>query len=562
MSARFREILPLFVLLAVFGSIGNLRAAEPKPVAAPAAAVPAVAAPAADEADDAAPKSHEEDVIAFGQDAELQAGHTASSVVAIFGSARSAGEVKDAVVAVFGDTHVSGPVHDAAVAVFGSNHIDAPVKGDAVAVFGNLELGPHAEIGGDAVAVGGALQRAPGAIVHGQTQSVLPGAAHFLDGLRPWFRHCLLYARPLAFAPGLGWAWGMAFGFLALYALLALLAGSAVERCALTLETRPGQTLLASLLAVLLVPVLIILLCITVIGLAVVPFLGLGLMAATLFGKAVVLAVLGRLLLREAGRGHPQRTALAVIVGGLIVMVLYCIPVIGFIVFKLLGVIGFGAVFYTLYTSTRSRGSAAEAQRRGAPAAGASVPPAGATAAAAAAMPPGVSSMAAAEATADAAGSAAGENAGTGTGTGTGAAAAASTAPAAPAVPLTSLPRAGFWIRMGALFIDLIIVSVAVSLVHHSGDLILVGLMAYGAVLWKLRGTTIGGILCRLKVARADGRPIDWTTSIVRALSCLLSMVLLGLGFIWIAVDPERQAWHDKIAGTIVVRTPTSQPLV
>ena len=29
---------------------------------------------------------------------------------------------------------------------------------------------------------------------------------------------------PLAFAPGLGWAWGMAFGFLALYALLALLA--------------------------------------------------------------------------------------------------------------------------------------------------------------------------------------------------------------------------------------------------------------------------------------------------------------------------------------------------
>jgi uncharacterized RDD family membrane protein YckC len=104
---------------------------------------------------------------------------------------------------------------------------------------------------------------------------------------------------------------------------------------------------------------------------------------------------------------------------------------------------------------------------------------------------------------------------------------------------------------------------VVVNIVHHSGgDLILVALMAYGAILWKLRGTTIGGILCRLKVARADGRPIDWSTSIVRALSCLLSMVMLGLGFIWIAIDPERQAWHDKIAGTIVVRTPTSQPLV
>jgi uncharacterized RDD family membrane protein YckC len=141
--------------------------------------------------------------------------------------------------------------------------------------------------------------------------------------------------------------------------------------------------------------------------------------------------------------------------------------------------------------------------------------------------------------------------------------AAPATAPAtAPAVPLTSLPRAGFWIRMGALFVDFILVAVAVSILRHDGDLILLGLMAYGAILWKLRGTTIGGILCHLQVARADGRPIDWSTSVVRALSCLLSMVVLGLGFIWIAIDPDRQAWHDKIAGTIVVRTPTSKPLV
>ena len=115
---------------------------------------------------------------------------------------------------------------------------------------------------------------------------------------------------------------------------------------------------------------------------------------------------------------------------------------------------------------------------------------------------------------------------------------------------------------MGALFIDFIIVAVVVSILHHDGDLILVGLMAYGAVLWKLRGTTIGGSLCRLQVVRADGRPLEWASSVVRALSCLLSMVVLGLGFIWIALDPERQAWHDKIAGTIVVRTPTSKPLV
>jgi uncharacterized RDD family membrane protein YckC len=33
-----------------------------------------------------------------------------------------------------------------------------------------------------------------------------------------------------------------------------------------------------------------------------------------------------------------------------------------------------------------------------------------------------------------------------------------------------------------------------------------------------------------------------------------LSLVVAGLGFIWIAFDGAKQAWHDKIAGTVVVR--------
>jgi uncharacterized RDD family membrane protein YckC len=28
----------------------------------------------------------------------------------------------------------------------------------------------------------------------------------------------------------------------------------------------------------------------------------------------------------------------------------------------------------------------------------------------------------------------------------------------------------------------------------------------------------------------------------------------LGLGLIWVAFDPKKQGWHDKLAGTIVVR--------
>ena len=87
-------------------------------------------------------------------------------------------------------------------------------------------------------------------------------------------------------------------------------------------------------------------------------------------------------------------------------------------------------------------------------------------------------------------------------------------------------------------------------------------LASYGAVMWKLKGTTIGGIVCGLRVVRLDGRAIDWPTAIVRALGSFLSAAIAGLGFIWVVFDPDRQSWHDKIAGTVVVHAPRGTPLV
>jgi uncharacterized RDD family membrane protein YckC len=142
---------------------------------------------------------------------------------------------------------------------------------------------------------------------------------------------------------------------------------------------------------------------------------------------------------------------------------------------------------------------------------------------------------------------------------------------AAPAAAAFTLPRAGFWIRTLALVIDVIVVAMVVgftqkllprALVRDLGPGLLPVLATYGAILWKLRSTTIGGIVCGLKVVRLDDRPLDWATAIVRALACFLSLVAAGLGFIWVAFDDEKQSWHDKIAGTTVVRTPKGLPLV
>ena len=87
-------------------------------------------------------------------------------------------------------------------------------------------------------------------------------------------------------------------------------------------------------------------------------------------------------------------------------------------------------------------------------------------------------------------------------------------------------------------------------------------LATYGAILWKLKGATVGDIIFGLKVVRVDGRQMDWVSAAVRALACFFSLIVIGLGFFWIAFDREKQGWHDKIAGTVVVRMPKGISLV
>jgi uncharacterized RDD family membrane protein YckC len=382
----------------------------------------------------------------------------------------------------------------------------------------------------------------------------------------------LLYGRPLALAHGLGWAWGLAFTFLALYAVLALLFREGLTRCVQTFETQPGRAVLAALIAMLLTPVLVVLLCVTVIGIPAVPFVVFGLFCAGLFGKAVMLAWLGRRLTGNRGDGPTSHPAVAVLIGGALVLALYLVPVLGFLVYKLLGLLGLGAVVYTVILAARAHQAAKEGPRRPAaahtpqaasainatPMSGATstgaYPPTGeasVSSAAAAAHSPGPAAAAEApQAQAQAAQAQAAQ------------AQAAQAQTQAPPPITAALPRAGFWIRMAALLLDALMIGFLMGVLHHVYHLELLVLAAYGAVMWKLRGSTIGGIVFDLRVVRLDGREIDWETAIVRALGCFLSLAVAGLGFFWIAFDDNKQAWHDKIAGTVVVRVAKGAPLV
>jgi hypothetical protein len=63
------------------------------------------------------------------------------------------------------------------------------------------------------------------------------------------------------------------------------------------------------------------------------------------------------------------------------------------------------------------------------------------------------------------------------------------------------------------------------------------------------------GVVLKLKVVRLDGQPITFPVALVRGLAAAFSVVVMFLGFLWIAWDKEKQGWHDKLAGTVVIST-------
>src|SRR3981081_948520 len=125
--------------------------------------------------------------------------------------------------------------------------------------------------------------------------------------------------------------------------------------------------------------------------------------------------------------------------------------------------------------------------------------------------------------------------------------------------------KAGFWIRTFAYIIDGIgigIVSGIISSITSSGATasnglnLLIGL-AYFAYFWSAQGggQTLGMRVFTLDVIRTDGSPLTLTQALIRYVGLFISFVCFAIGVIWVAFDAEKQGWHDKIAGTYVIRT-------
>jgi len=77
----------------------------------------------------------------------------------------------------------------------------------------------------------------------------------------------------------------------------------------------------------------------------------------------------------------------------------------------------------------------------------------------------------------------------------------------------------------------------------------------YFAVPWVRTGQTLGLKSWRLRVERLDGGPLTWWHALLRFLAAIPSLLLLGLGLLWMLVDRDRLTVYDRWSGTRVVRT-------
>lgn len=144
--------------------------------------------------------------------------------------------------------------------------------------------------------------------------------------------------------------------------------------------------------------------------------------------------------------------------------------------------------------------------------------------------------------------------------------------------PQSRRPKAGFWLRLVAWFFDNVLVGmmqiVLGSLLYLAGDPILtqtengvselvkliflfmvVTNFVYFGLFTGYCGQTPGKMAVRIKVIRCDDHSISYGRAFFREVpSKFVSAVILGIGYLMVAFDEQKQGLHDRMADTYVVK--------
>ena len=135
----------------------------------------------------------------------------------------------------------------------------------------------------------------------------------------------------------------------------------------------------------------------------------------------------------------------------------------------------------------------------------------------------------------------------------------------AAAMTYPTTDKIGFWRRFAAIFIDGVAVAIVSGILNglvFGGDAVrgnglttLLGL-AYYLYFWSSygHGQTPGSRVLGIRVVKTTGAELTLVDAFIRYVGFILSCIVIFIGVIWVAFDANKQGWHDKIAGTYVVK--------
>lgn len=497
------------------------------------------------------------------------------------------GEVAHDIAVNGGDVLIEGEVTGDVIVFLGKVTILGKVNGDVVNLGRGVSIENGGFVGGQVLAVGYGVSREPDGIVQGQVVNLglmaLPASVR--NQAQLFFDECIMMARPLSVRVGFVWIlWAIMLLF---QGFVALLFPSATQATLRAMRERPGGTTALGIFGLPLVILTSSILTVTFVGIIAVPFLFAALFIGLLIGRIATLRLIGGRMLRLFGMEEPPPAA-EFAVGAVITTLLFLIPVIGIFAWMVFVLWALGGILMALFrrdtvtapihaagSSTRpdilsgypdGRQAAVRtntASPSDAPSASLGNPVNDATPTFGHSQPQPPTGSAFAP------GSEPSSNP-------TGVTALrwqdARQGPGLTPDEISQTPRPPFNRRLGALLIDWIPLFVLIGMMpdrflvvrldEFMGMLRVILGVAYFTLMLAWRGTTLGGLLMGLRVVRLDGRPIDRTVALVRALTAILSTLCLGIGWFWASWDPRRQTWHDRLAGTVVIRDDHVQPLI
>ncbi len=246
------------------------------------------------------------------------------------------------------DVFIEAHEHVEDVVVIGGDIVvEGEIDGDAVAVGGSIIVRDVGYIDGDAVSVGGRIEVDRDAEVDGEIVEI-SGA--------DMFTHFDLWDEFDLDEREVKWGFRIVkfLGFLALAVLLALLLPKQLKAVADTVAFRPARAGVVGSLGLLAIVPLLILLCISIVGIILIPFEFIFVFLAFIFGYISVGMLIGRRLFKAFDRF--DMGPIPECVAGLVMLQLVgLVPIAGWLVKTVVYIGGFGGVLQALYQWQQSQ---------------------------------------------------------------------------------------------------------------------------------------------------------------------------------------------------------------